>query len=221
MAGQWQRAKQGCCLSSAFLGLRTWKGRKGCCTRAGRQPRVTAGHCDGTRGQPLLPGRAGLCPGAGRDGRTDGKDRTCHTSSSPQRAVRRSPSFPISPVPRPAAVAHGDSRSPFPSSGCSAPSWDRSRLEGPSCAQPRTLLSAPPAAPQHPGHRCRHSSVSVALAEVSWVGMAVLGAELTFLPRAPPLPVPGSVRARSRTAAVIAPRRQRWIRNLQLVLLPS
>lgn len=41
----------------------------------------------------------------------------------PHREVTQSLSFQSSLLPRPAAVAHGDSRSPFPSSGCSAPSW--------------------------------------------------------------------------------------------------
>lgn len=86
-------------------------------------------------------------------------------------------------------------------------------------AQPQTLLSwAFPAAPHHPGHHCPHTSVSVALFEVPWV---VMGAELPFLPRSGCAARYGHGCARSRIGAVIPSRRQRWIRSLQLVLLPS
>lgn len=42
---------------------------------------------------------------------------------SPHREVTQTLSFQSSLLPHPAAVAHGDSGSPFPSSGCSARSW--------------------------------------------------------------------------------------------------
>lgn len=42
---------------------------------------------------------------------------------SPFKEAAQSLSFQSAFLPHPVAVAHGDSRSPFPSSGCSAPSW--------------------------------------------------------------------------------------------------
>lgn len=119
-----------CCHPGAAPAARTCRG----CQPCSRAPVAAGGH-------GLLQRRGWgwwASPGAGREGGTGGWDRMCHASFSPHRAVRRSLSFQVSPVPRPAAVAHGDSRSPFPSSGCSAPSWNRSQLEG--------ILQHPPAA---------------------------------------------------------------------------
>jgi len=121
--------------AAGCLGLGSWKGRKSSWNAAGSmlgcQPRGRGCAPAAAKGMGCSregPGSVGQ-PGSGQGGtdgwtggRTGGTGRAM-TAFSPHRSVTRSLSFQSSLLPGPAAVAHGDSRSPFPSSGCSAPGW--------------------------------------------------------------------------------------------------